>query len=80
MAIIEIAATRSPRNLALKERSEVDNPGKKRTGIVPNPKANIVRNPPTGLWVVAALMIMAQESRQGKNPAANPKATLLITR
>jgi len=80
MAMIETAATRSPRNLILKESSEADSPVKKRAGIVPNPNANIVRNPPTELCVVAALMIMAQESMQGKNPVPTPKATLLTTR
>ena len=80
MAMTEIAATRSPRNLAFKERRDADNPGKKRAGIVPNPKENIVRSPPMGLCVVAALMIIAQESMQGKNPAASPKATLLTIR
>ena len=73
--MIEAAATRSPRNLVLKESREADNPVKKRAGIVPIPNANIVRNPPTELCVVAAFIIMAQESMQGKKPVRNPKAT-----
>lgn len=77
MAMIEAAATRSPRTLVFKESSEADSPVKKRAGIVPIPNANIVRNPPTELCVVAAFIIMAQESMQGKNPAASPRAILL---
>ena len=70
----ETAAARSPRNLTFKESREAESPVKKRAGIVPRPKANIVRNPPMRLGMVAALMIMAQESRHGKKPAKNPKA------
>ena len=74
MAMTEIAATRSPRSLTFKESREAESPIKKRAGIVPSPNVNIVRNPPPGLCVVAALIIMAQESRQGKKPVRNPKA------
>ena len=75
MAMTERAAARSPRSLAFRERREAESPIKKSAGIVPRPKANIVRNPPTRLGMVAALMIMAQESMQGKKPVRNPKAT-----
>ena len=74
MAMTETAAARSPRNLTFKESREAESPVKKRAGIVPRPKANIVRNPPMRLGMVAALMIMAQESMQGKKPVRNPRA------
>ena len=71
----ETAAARSPRNLTFKESREAETPVKKRAGTVPRPKANIVRKPPTRLCMVAALMIMAQESMHGKKPVRNPKAS-----
>jgi hypothetical protein len=43
---------------------------------VPRPKKAMVKNPMMGFWVVAALMIIAQESMQGKNPVATPRANL----
>ena len=75
MTMTETAAARSPRNLTLKDSREAESPVKKRAGTVPRPKANIVRKPPTGLCMVAAWMIMAQESMQGKKPVMPPKAT-----
>ena len=76
MTMTETAAARSPRNLTLKESREAESPVRKRAGTVPRPKANIVRKPPRRLCMVAAFMIMAQESMQGKKPVRNPNATL----
>ncbi len=76
MAMTERAATRSPKNLIFKVRREAERPIKKRTGTVPRPKKAMVKNPMMGFWVVAALMIIAQESMQGKNPVATPRANL----
>ncbi len=76
MAMTERAATRSPKNLIFRVRSEAERPAKKRAGTVPSPKKAIVRNPRMGFWVVAALMIIAQESMHGKNPVDTPRANL----
>ena len=76
MAITERAATRSPKNLIFRVRREAEKPAKKRTGTVPKPKKAMVKNPVMGFWVVAALMIIAQESMQGRNPVAAPRANL----
>ncbi len=74
ITITDRAATRSPRNRTFKESREAERPMEKRAGTVPSPNVNMVRNPPRGLWVVAALIIMAQESMQGKNPVRSPRA------
>jgi len=74
MTITETAAARSPRNLTFTESREAETPVKKSAGIVPRPKAIIVRNPPMRFSMVAALMIMAQESMQGKKPVKKPRA------
>ena len=74
------AATLSPISLVLSERSEAESPLTKRTGTVPRPKKTIVENPPQGFSAVAALTSIAQDRRQGRNPVANPKATLEINR
>jgi len=76
MAMTEKAATRSPKNLIFRVRREAEKPVKKRTGTVPRPKKAMLKNPMMGFWVVAALMIIAQESMQGKNPVATPRANL----
>ena len=76
MAITEAAATRSPRNLIFRDNREAESPVRKRAGTVPSPKETMVRNPAKRLWVVAALMTMAQESMQGRKPTAKPKAIL----
>ena len=76
MAMTEKAATRSPRNLIFRVRREAERPVKKRTGTVPRPKEAMVENPIMGFWVVAALIIIAQESMQGKNPVDTPRASL----
>jgi len=80
MAMIEAAATRSPRNLVLMESKEADSPVRNRAGTVPSPKKTMVKNPGSGCWVVAAFTTMAQESMQGKKPVANPRANLEIRR
>jgi hypothetical protein len=74
ITMTEAAAARSPRNRTCRERREAESPVKKRAGTVPSPKETIVRNPPIKFWVVAALISIAQESRQGKKPVRNPKA------
>jgi len=74
ITITETAATRSPKNLTLRDNREAESPVKKRVGTVPNPKKAMVRNPMKRFWVVAALMIIAQERMQGKKPVRNPKA------
>ena len=74
----EEAATRSPRNLVLIDIREEKSPVKNRAGAVPSPKKTKVRNPGSGCWVVAAFTTMAQESMQGKKPAANPRANLEV--
>ena len=76
MAMTERAAARSPKNLIFRVRSEAERPVKKRTGVVPRPKKAMVKNPMMEFWVVAALRIIAQESMQGKNPVATPRANL----
>ncbi len=80
IATTDRAATLSPISLVLRERSEAESPVTKRTGTVPRPKETIVENPSQRFCVVAALTIIAQERRQGRNPVANPKATLEIKR
>ena len=72
----ETAAIRSPKNLTLSDNREAESPVKKRAGSVPNPKKAMVRNPAQRFSVVAALMIIAQESMQGRKPTAMPKASL----
>ncbi len=72
----EKAAILSPYKRDLRERKVAENPGRKRAGIVPSPKSAIVIKPRSGSPVEAALMIMAQESMQGRNPAASPMASL----
>jgi hypothetical protein len=74
ITMTETAATRSPKNLTLRDNREAERPVKKRVGTVPNPKKAMVRNPVKRFWVVAALMIIAQESMQGKKPVRNPRA------
>ncbi len=76
MAMTERAAARSPKSLIFRVRREAERPVKKRAGIVPKPKKAMVKNPMIGFWVVADLMIIAQESMQGKNPMAAPRANL----
>ncbi len=80
MAMIEAAATRSPRNLVLMESREAESPVRNRAGTVPSPKKTMVKKPGSGCWVVAAFTTMAQESMQGKKPVANPRANLEIRR
>ena len=75
MKITETAAIRSPKKRALRERREAEIPVKKRAGTVPRPKEVVIRKPTKGFPVEAALMIMAQESMQGRNPVANPRAS-----
>lgn len=74
MAITERAAALSPKSRILKPRREAEKPAEKRTGAVPRPKNTMVRNPLSGSGAVAALTIIAQESMQGKNPAASPRS------
>jgi hypothetical protein len=75
MRITETAAMRSPKKRALRERREAERPVKKRAGTVPRPKEVVTKKPVKGLPVEAALTIMAQESRQGRNPVASPRAS-----
>jgi hypothetical protein len=74
ITITETAATRSPKNLTFRDNREAESPVKKRAGTVPNPKKAMVRNPAQRFSVVAALMIIAQESIHGKKPVRNPRA------
>ena len=75
MRITETAAIRSPKKRALKERREAESPVKKKAGTVPRPKEVVIRKPTEGFPVEAALTIMAQESMQGRKPAARPRAS-----
>ena len=74
------AAIFSPRILTFMERKEAETPVANRAGTVPRPKATMVRKPRGRLCVVAAFAIMAQESPQGRNPVARPRAILASRR
>ena len=74
MIITMPPATRSPRTRSLRERRDAERPVKKRTGTVPTPKRNMVRNPDDGLPVAAALTTMAKENMQGRKPEKSPRA------
>lgn len=76
MDITDRAATRSPKNLTLKDKREAGRPAARRAGIVPAPKEIRVKKPTKGLEVVAALTIIAQESMQGKKPTVRPRINL----
>ena len=76
MTMTERAATLSPYKRDFREKKVAENPGRKRAGIVPSPKSAIVITPCSGFPVEAALMIMAQESMQGRKPAVSPMASL----
>jgi hypothetical protein len=71
----EKAAIFSPKRRTFKERKELESPVNRSTGRVPSPKNTIVMNPVRGLWVVAAVTIIAQERQQGSSAARLPKAT-----
>ena len=49
---------------------------RKSAGTVPSPNEIMVNDPMKRLWVAAALMMMAQESRHGRKPTAKPNAAL----
>jgi len=76
MRMMNEAAARSPISLTSKEIMEAESPVKKRIGTVPNPKEAMIRKPHRESSVVAAMMIMDQESIQGKKPVAMPKTIL----
>ena len=67
------AASRSPRRRNFRERIEVKRPAASSVGMVPRPKATMVRKPATISCSEAALTIMAQERQQGMKPTSRPR-------
>lgn len=76
MTMTDNPAALSPNRRILMLTKEADTPVRRSSGMVPNPNETMVRKPPAGLRVLAAVTSMAQVKPHGRSPAQSPSPIL----